>query len=145
MWSYLYGKEGITVALKMYNKVFKILSLRAHSSDLCFILHSLGMCRLPLISHYCTNTAPKWTLNALFIYLLIFLSSSAGCQFCWWSILAEWTSVFLWVKMQPARLLLLDKPSEISQGPPTELSIKKEEEWHAVWVNVYNSELDTFR
>lgn len=90
------------------------------------MFHSLGICKLPLISHYRTNTAPKWTLNVLFIYLFIFLSSSAGCQFCWWSVLAEWTSVFLWAKMQQARLLLLDKPSEVSQGPPTELSIKKD-------------------
>lgn len=41
--------------------------------------------------------------------------------------------------MQQARWLLLDKPSEVSQGPPTELSFKEEEKPHAVWVNVYNT------
>lgn len=47
--------------------------------------------------------------------------------------------------MQQARLLLLDKPSEVSQGPPTEFSIKNEDERHAVRVSVYNSNLDTFQ
>lgn len=76
----------------------------------------------------------RFFLNLLF-YLFIFLSSSAGSHFCWWSILAECASVFLWVKMQQARSLLLDKPSQVSQGPPTELSIKEEVERHTVRVS----------
>lgn len=47
--------------------------------------------------------------------------------------------------MQRAWLLLLDKPSEESQDPPTEFSIKNEDERHAVWVSVYNSNLDAFQ
>lgn len=52
--------------------------------------------------------------------------------------------MFLRVEMQPARLLLLDKPSGVSQGPPTELRIKREEERHMAGVNVYNSKFNTF-
>lgn len=47
--------------------------------------------------------------------------------------------------MQQARLLLLDSPSVVSQGPATEFSIKTQEEGHAVWVRVYNPNLDAFQ
>lgn len=42
--------------------------------------------------------------------------------------------MFLRVKMQQAGSQLLDKPSEVSQGPPTELSIKEEVERDTVRV-----------